>query len=160
MTSTPDLRVTVRSYELDIMGHVNNAVYLQWLEQARLQVLESLGYPLEALIRRRWVTTVARIEIDYRREARFGDEIRISTEAERVGRTSLTLRHRLERGEETGDLVAEARVVLVWLGADGQPASVPDEIRAALARRASAGGSERSPRAAGEPAASRRVDRP
>lgn len=131
----------VRSYELDIMGHVNNAVYLSWLEQARLEAMEALGYPLEALIARRWMATVARIEIDYRSEARFGDEIRISTEPERVGRTSLTLRHRLERDGDPEELVADARVVLVWLGPDGRPAPVPEEVREALGSGGGAGGS-------------------
>lgn len=125
-------RHRVRSYELDIMGHVNNAVYLSWLEQARLEALEALGYPLEALIARRWMTTVARVEIDYRREARFGDEIVISTRPERIGNSSITLRHRIERENDPRALVAEARVVLVWLGEDGRPAPVPDEVRETL----------------------------
>lgn len=126
-------RLRVRSYELDILGHVNNAVYLNWLEQARLEAFEALGYPLEALIERRWATTVARIEIDYRREARFGDQLLLSTELERIGRSSITLRHRMEREGDPEPAVAEARVVIVWLGADGRPAPVPEEVRRALA---------------------------
>ncbi|MFQ5689742.1 MAG: acyl-CoA thioesterase [Gemmatimonadota bacterium] len=125
-------RFRVRSYELDFLGHVNNAVYLNWLEQARLQALGELGYPLEALIERAWVTLVARIEIDYRREVRHGDDIRLRTEVERVGRTSLTLHHRFERIDDEVPLVAEARVVIVWIGQDGRPAPVPDEVRERL----------------------------
>lgn len=124
-------RHRVRSYELDIMGHVNNAAYLNWLEQARLEAFEALGYRLEDLIARQWMTTVARIEIDYRREARFGEEIAILTEVERVGTSSIALAHRLERAG-VRDLVAEARVVVVWLGPDGRPARVPDEVRRAI----------------------------
>lgn len=132
MTAAFVTRHRVRSYELDIMGHVNNAAYLNWLEQARLEAFQSLGWPLEALIARRWMTTVARIEIDYRREARFGDEIAISTALERVGDSSIALRHGMDRESEPPGRIAEARVVLVWLDQDRRPARVPDEVREAL----------------------------
>lgn len=138
-------RHRVRSYELDIMGHVNNAAYLNWLEQARLEAFESLGYPLEDLIARRWMTTVARIEIDYRREARFGDEIAITTRLDRIGESSLALAHRLVRAGPGAGLVAEARAVLVWLGEDRRPARVPDEVRRAIAEASPGGGGPSGP---------------
>ncbi len=143
-------RVRVRSYELDMLGHVNNAVFLNWLEQARLEAFERIGWSLEALIARRWMTHVVRIEIDYRREVRFGDEVVVLTRVEGIGRTSLTLAHSLERaapgaGARSGEgraraedgsepeVVAEARVVVVWLGQDGRPTPVPEEVRRSLA---------------------------
>lgn len=125
-------RFTVRSYELDMLGHVNNAVYLNYLEQARLQAFEFLGWPLQGLLDGSWMTTVARIEIDYRREARFGDRLVVVTEVDRVGRTSITLAHRIERESDPTSPVADARVVIVWLGPEGRPSPVPDEVRRAL----------------------------
>ncbi len=144
-------RVRVRSYELDMLGHVNNAVFLNWLEQARLEAFEVLGWSVEDLVRRRWLSNVARIEIDYRREVRFGDVVDVTTGLERLGRTSLTLAHRLVRvagvadegtepagrrgaegPDDRPDLVAEARVVVVWLDEHGRPTPVPREVRRAL----------------------------
>lgn len=97
-----------------MLGHVNNAVFLNWLEQARLQVLESLGWSVEDLVLQRWLSNVVGIEIDYRREVRFGDVVDVSTHLERLGNTSLTLGHRLLRvsgpAVDAADLVAEARV--------------------------------------------------
>lgn len=115
-----------------MLGHVNNAVFLNWLEQARLEIFEEIGWSLEALIGRRWVSNVVRIEIDYRREVRFGDEIELATWLERIGTSSITLAHRLSR--DGSEVVAEARVVVVWLGADGRPSPVPEELRAELER--------------------------
>ncbi|MGH7540625.1 MAG: acyl-CoA thioesterase [Gemmatimonadota bacterium] len=126
--------VQVRSYELDILGHVNNAVYLNWLEQARLAALEELGLGVEALIDREWLSNVVRIEIDYRRPARFGDRLRLLTWVERLGRTSLSLGHRILREGEGEDAAptADARVVVVWLDAGGRPTPIPREVRERL----------------------------
>ena len=106
-------RFPVRSYELDILAHVNNAVYLNWLEQARLAAFDEIGYPLDALVERRWVTNVVRIEIDYRRPVVHGQTVVCRTELEGVGRTSLTLGHRLEVEGDPHPPAAEARVVVV-----------------------------------------------
>lgn len=132
MGSRFSLRFPVRSYELDFLGHVNNAVYLQYLEQARLTLLEELGYPLRALIDREWRNAVVHISIDYRREALYGDVVVVHSEVETIGRTSITLRHRLIREGDEESPLAEARVVLVWQDLDGRPTPVPDEIRRAL----------------------------
>jgi YbgC/YbaW family acyl-CoA thioester hydrolase len=138
------VRFRARSYELDMLGHVNNAVFLNWLEQARLQVFEELGWRVEELIAGRWSCNVVRIEIDYRREVRFGDEVELDTRVEAIGRSSITLAHQLRRTKRgagfraqpapsgSGELVAEARAVVVWLDTEGRPTPVPDEARAAL----------------------------
>lgn len=134
MQGPHETAIEVRSYELDILGHVNNAVFLNWLEQARLAALEALGFGVQALIEGRWSSNVVRIEIDYRRPARFGDRLRVLTWLERLGNTSLALGHRIEREDEPeAGPVAEARVVVVWLDAEGRPTRVPDEVRSRLA---------------------------
>lgn len=125
--------IEVRSYELDMLGHVNNAVFLNWLEQARLAALEALGFGVEALIEREWSSNVVRIEIDYRRPARFGDRLRVLTWLDRVGNTSLALGHRIERRDDPkGGPVAEAKVIVVWLDRKGGPTRVPAEVRERL----------------------------
>lgn len=129
--------IRVRSYELDFLGHVNNAVYLNWLEQARLAAFEEAGFGVATLLEGEWLTNVARIEIDYRRPTHFGERLRITSGVERIGRTSLTLRHGIRRLDD-GELVSEARVVVVWLDGSGSPVPVPEVAR----RRFTEGGEE------------------
>jgi acyl-CoA thioester hydrolase len=115
-------RERVRFRDCDPMGHVNNAVYSTYLEQARIGVLGGLA----AFI-------LARVEIDFRAELRAGEEIEVRTRCGRVGTKSFDLEHELRAG---GRLVAEARSVLVAfdyeLGRSVElPRDVTERLRAA-----------------------------
>lgn len=121
-------RFRVRSYELDSLGHANHAVYLNWFEHARMELLESLGFPLDELLRRQWLPTVVRIEVDYRAEARQGEELRVETVVAEEKRTSFVVEQRL-LADHADRLLAEARIVAVIVGADGSAIPMPDELR-------------------------------
>lgn len=123
-----EIDISVRSYELDMLGHVNNAVYLSWLEQARLSALEACGFTVRGLVDGSWLTNIVRAEIDFRKPVLYGDRLHVSTRLERVGRTSLTLGHEIRRGvgeADGGEVVSTATVVIVWLDAEGRPTPVP-----------------------------------
>lgn len=125
---------TARSYELDSFGHVNHAVYLNWFEQARFGALEAGGFPAQALRARSWGIHVVRVEVDYRREVRLGDPIRIHTRVVSMRNSSFTIQQQAVRVGSGGDVtVADATVVLVWVGPGGRPMRVPDEVRQGLA---------------------------
>ena len=97
-------RETVRFSDLDGFGHVNNAVYSVYLEQARLAFFgESAEMPLTDVI-------LARTEIDFRSELRFGETVEIGVRPSRIGTKSFELAYELRSGER---LVAEAKSVLV-----------------------------------------------
>lgn len=124
-----EIRVTVRSYQLDFLGHVNNSVYFNWLEQARLSLFEELGFSVDALIAGEWLNNVVHVAVDYREPVHFGDRLLIGTRVQRLGRTSVALAHRIERDDANQELVAEARVVVVWLDGEGKPTSLPPRLR-------------------------------
>ena len=101
------------------MGHVNNAVYSTYLEEARIDILGGLrGFIL------------ARVEIDFRSELRAGEEIEVRTRAGRLGTKSFDLEHEIRAD---GRVVAEAKSVLVAYDYD-RAESVPmsNELRARL----------------------------
>ena len=109
----------VRFRDCDAMGHVNNAVFSTYLEEARIGVLGGLTPFI-----------LARVEIDFRSQLRVGDEIEVGTRCSRIGTKSLDLEHEIRA---SGRLAAEAKSVLV--GYDyGTEASVPlsEEIKRRL----------------------------
>ena len=131
-----ETRITCRPYELDSFGHINHSVYLNYFEQARWDALAAGGFSHDALQARGWEVHVVRIEVDFRSEVRLGDELRIKTWVDRHRRSAtIILQEAWRDPQEEGsaaDLVAEARVVAVWIGEGRQPIRVPEEIKKAL----------------------------
>ncbi len=132
----PVFTTRARSYELDALGHVNHAVYLNWLEQARWDALDDAGFPAAGILEKGWGIHVVRIEVDYRAEIRLGDPVRIVTGVESMRNSSMVLRQRMERhgpsDPEGGTHAGDARVVAVWIGENGRPMRIPDEVRTRL----------------------------
>jgi acyl-CoA thioester hydrolase len=106
--------IDVRWRDVDALNHVNNAVFLTYLEEGRdaffAQVLGSDP-----------IYVVVRIELDLRAEVRYPDRrVTVRIEAERLGTTSLTTRETILT--PSGEVAAEARVVSVrWDAALRQP---------------------------------------
>jgi acyl-CoA thioester hydrolase len=128
-----DIENTVRSYELDTLGHTNNAVYVNWMEQARLATFQELGFGIDGLLAGTVLYNIVRAEVSFRRPTFFGDRVIIGTLLESIGTSSVKLQHPMTMAED-GALVCESREVIVWLGSDGRPTPVPDDVREALGR--------------------------
>jgi acyl-CoA thioester hydrolase len=120
-------RERVRFKDVDAMGHVNNAVYLTYLEEARGAWMLALGlasghdFPI----------IIARAEIDFRSPARFGEEIEVRVRAGRFGTKSFDLEYELRAN---GRAVAEAKTTCVAYDYErGETVAIPDDWREALA---------------------------
>lgn len=122
----------VRSYELDGFGHLNHAVFLNHFEFARFDALASAGFPPAVLLRNGVGIHVVRVEVDYRREARLGQAMRVRTAPVEIRNSSMTLEQTAFDPADPEVVFAEARVVLVWVGDDGRPVRIPREVRDAL----------------------------
>ena len=94
-------RERVRFRDCDAMGHVNNAVYSTYLEQARIGILGDLGPFI-----------LARVEIDFRAELHAGEDVEIRSRVANVGTKSFALDHVIVAGD-AHRVVAEAKSVLV-----------------------------------------------
>lgn len=134
MTALPlhETRVAVRSYELDSFGHLNHAVYLNYFEHARFQALTDRGFSPWVMKERDEAVHVVRIEVDYRVEAFLGQEMVVRTRAESARNTSMVLAQEAVAVEDPDTVYARARVTAVWIGPDGRPMRIPDDVRRAL----------------------------
>jgi acyl-CoA thioester hydrolase len=125
-------RLDVRFRDCDAMGHVNNAVYLTYLEQARFAHWRALwGFDFEHLPDGTPGVILARAEIDYRLPAKYGDVLEVRIGLERIGRTSFTYSYEIL--DQRGALVGTARTVQVMYDySTSAPVPVSAEIRQKL----------------------------
>ena len=126
-------RLDVRFRDCDPMGHVNNAVYLTYLEQSRFAHWRSLwGFGTPQLPPGRPGVILARVECDYKRPATYGETLEIRLTIGELGRSSF--RYEYEIVDDKGRTVLTAKTVQVMYDyAVGAPVPIPDAIRALLA---------------------------
>jgi len=121
--------LSVRWRDLDAFNHVNNSKFLSYLEEARLRWM--IGLPGE-WIDENVAPVVAAANVNYRRPIEWPNEIMVELFVERLGRTSLTIGHRIVHADDASVLYADGNVVMVWIDkARGQASALPDAVRAA-----------------------------
>ncbi|MAW98219.1 MAG: thioesterase [Sphingomonas sp.] len=95
--------IAIAPDDIDFMGHVNNAVYLNWVQEAVVAYWEKIA-PAEDVARHLWVAL--KHEITYRRPAFLEDDIVATVVAERVEGARALFRTFIKRGE---DVLAEVK---------------------------------------------------
>lgn len=122
-----EVEIPVQPDDIDQMGHVNNVIYLRWVQEAATAHWTAVASPEEqaSLL---WV--VVRHEIDYLRPAKLGDTILARTW---VGKASKIKFDRFVELQRASDRVVLARARTVWCPIDsktGRPIAVPAGVRA------------------------------
>ena len=130
------LPVIVRFSDCDPLGHVNNAKYSTYLEQARIVLWrKQIGFSSRRAAEggaRGHGFILARAEIDFKSQAHDGDELLVKLWIDGFGRSSATYRYEIVDAP-TGRLVAAAKTVQVWFDYDaGQTLPISDELKAKL----------------------------
>jgi acyl-CoA thioester hydrolase len=139
-------RLRVRYNECDAQGHVFNANYFVYFDVAVTELWrEALG-SYEALTAGGLDLVVAETGARFRAPARFDDELEITLELERVGKTSMVSAIGITRD---GRVLVEGRIVHIFVRADrlSEKAAIPVHVRRIL-RRYRAGGPDSHPTSA------------
>lgn len=127
------IEIKVRGYHLDLFRHVNNARYLEFLEEARWSMLESRG-SLAFFENSHYTLAVVNININYRRAAYMGEVLSIATSMKTIGNRSCIMRQLVTlKGTET--IVADADVAFVIVDTRTEKAAVLEgELRTVMER--------------------------
>ena len=123
--------IKIRGYHLDLYGHVNNARYLEFLEEARWELFEN-HVDLKRWKKRNLGFFVVRITIDYRRPASLGDVLRIETHLSRFGEKSAVFTQEITR-KSTGERIADADITFVLADLNtGRAVVLESDLKAVL----------------------------
>lgn len=121
-------RPEIRFADIDVMGHVNNAVYLSYFEQARMNYFHNLlsgewDWKKDGIL-------LARNEIDYQKPITLHDKIEIEVWCDEVGNKSFSMKYRFKNAK-TGEVTTTGKSVLVSYNYLEQKSMiVPDKWRA------------------------------
>ena len=119
--------IDVRFRDIDALGHVNNAVYATYIEQARTRYFRDV---LDMDISQS-SSVLASISIDFRRPIELADgDVTVTVELADLGRSSATMTHEVRVGDA---VAAAAEATIVSLDPEtGEPTPIPEDRRAAM----------------------------
>ena len=107
----------VQYYETDMMGVAHHANYLHWMEEARIDFMDRLGFPYAEMERRGVLSPVKSLSCEYRHPCSFGDEISVSVRVGSFNGVIMTIVYEMKNQNE--ETVCEARSEHVFLNREG-----------------------------------------
>ena len=122
-----ELKMDVRWRELDALGHVNNAQYLSYVEETRVQWFHAMQSDWQE---QSSAPIVAGIHVDFRKPLLWPEKISVSLHAMKKGGKSVTIGHRIVSAADPECVYAEGYTVLVWVSRRGETVQLPDYITA------------------------------
>ncbi|MBW1650479.1 MAG: acyl-CoA thioesterase [Deltaproteobacteria bacterium] len=122
-----NIEIKIRGYHLDFYGHVNNARYLEFLEEARW---EAYGTVINSdFFKKNGISfIVVNININYRIPATIDQNIIIESSIKKVGNKSITVYQNIIL-KETGKTTADADVTCVLIDKAGKPVAITEELK-------------------------------
>jgi acyl-CoA thioester hydrolase len=119
--------ISVRWRDLDAFNHVNNSSYLTFLEEARLQWLQSLK---GAWMSDHAVPVMAASQINYRLPIGWPAQLKVELFCMRLGNSSMTIGHRIVDAGDENKLYCDGHVVMVWMDPiSGKSVPLPQPIK-------------------------------
>lgn len=122
----------VQYYETDMMGITHHANYIHWMEEARIDFMDQLGFPYRQMEESGVLSPVKAISCAYQQPSTFGDEISVSVSAESFNGVVMTILY--EMRNQRNETVCTARSEHVFLNREGHfvrmKRDMPDFCRA------------------------------
>ena len=107
----------VQYYETDMMGIAHHANYIHWMEEARIDFMDQLGYSYAQMEGHGIFSPVRSLACDYKHPCTFNDTIAIMVSVEAFNGARLVLRYEIKKDEK---LICEARSEHAFMDEKGQ----------------------------------------
>lgn len=113
--------------DTDALGHINNASYSTWFEDARRPIFQLFVPDLDP---KKWNLIIARVEIDFLAQGHFQKEATVRTWVEKIGNSSFVLQ---QEALQEGKVICRGKAFMVHFNYNTQKAEpIPDAIRSYL----------------------------
>ena len=108
----------VQYYETDMMGITHHANYIHWMEEARIDFMDQLGFPYKKMEANGVFSPVKAVSCEYKQPSTFGDEIGISVSVESFNGVVMVILY--EMRNQRSETVCNARSEHVFLNREGR----------------------------------------
>ena len=108
----------VQYYETDMMGLTHHSNYIRWMEEARIDFMEQLGFPYTEMEAAGVVSPVKSVSCAYLKPSTFGDEVEITVAPASFNGVVLAIQYEM-RSKKTGERLCSARSEDVFLDREG-----------------------------------------
>lgn len=108
----------VQYYETDMMGIAHHANYIRWMEEARIDFMDQIGFPYARMEAEGIISPVRSVSCRYKKPCTFSDALRIAVAVDSFNGVILTLRYDMTR-EEDGELICQATSEHVFMRRGG-----------------------------------------
>lgn len=125
------LSLPIQWGDMDAFHHVNNVIHIRWLESSRIHYLEQAGMR-KLMSVHKLGPILAAVNCNYKRQLAYPGSVRIGARIARLGRSSMTVVHRIV-DEQSAEVAAEGEsVVVVFDFSRQRPVRIPPDIRDAV----------------------------
>ena len=125
--------IEVRYGDLDPQGHVNNASYLTFIEQARIAYIRHLGLWRGGSFLNLGIIP-ADVHLTFSAPLLFGEAVQVGSRVSRLGNKSLTMEHVVEEATTHTEFATASTVLVAYDYRTGQAIHIPAEWRQVIAR--------------------------
>ena len=108
----------VQYYETDMMGITHHANYIRWMEEARIDLMDRMGFPYQKMEAEGVLSPVRSVSCTYLKPSTFGDLVSIAVSLENFNGVVLTIRYAMTN--QRNETVCEARSEHVFVSREGR----------------------------------------
>lgn len=120
---------TAKYYETDQMGVIHHSNYIRWMEEARVDMLNQIGYPYRRFEEMGYISPVLHVDCEYKKSVKFDDKVKITVRLQEAGRVKFTLRYDIYNLSEGGVLSACGTTTHCFLKKDARPVLMDKEMK-------------------------------
>ena len=120
-----NVKYKIRNYHIDSYGHVNNAVYVQFLEDARTDFFDYMGFSLSCLASKNIFIYITEINIKYLKPGFLDDIIVVTASVEKMSRVRITWLQEIFKKDEK---LISAYVTGAFMNSNKKPIKIPDFV--------------------------------
>ena len=122
-----EIPIQIRYGDFDMLGHLNNAIYVTYYEVARIQYFYKIGWQLTDVS-----NVVAHLEIDFLKPVLPKDEIMVKIRTSRLGTKSFTMEYEIVSRDGNTIYNKASSTQVCFNKSNGKPVPIPDHIRELL----------------------------